>query len=144
MNIIYQQFISKFFSTFTSHLSAPKGFMALSTVLIISAVVLIIASTVALLGIGEGQSSFALVRGETNLSLVEGCAEDYLLKIRANSSFTATNITRPEGTCTITINSGNPNWDITVSSTDTNYDRNIQVTFTRSSSGISIIRWREI
>lgn len=121
-----------------------RGFMAITTVLIISAVVLLIAITVSLTGVNEGQTSFAVDNGEQNLALVEGCAEDYLLKIRANSSFTASNITRPEGTCSITINVGNPNWDITVSSTNSDYQRKVQVKFTRSSSGITLTSWQEI
>ena len=121
-----------------------RGFIALSTVLIISAVALVIITTVSLLSINELQSSFSLFSGEDNLTFVEGCVEDYLLKIRASSSYSGGTITRPEGTCAITINSGNPNWDITVSEQGTTYQRRIQVIFTRSSTGISLTSWKEI
>lgn len=122
-----------------------KGYIALLTVLIVMAVVITSASTIALLSIGEGQSGFALFKGEDTLTFVEGCTEDYILKIRAQGAgFVAGNITRPEGTCTITVNSGNPNWDITVSTNTTTYKRSIRVIFTRNPTGITLTSWKEV
>ena len=121
-----------------------KGFMAISTVLLLSVVILAIVTTVTLVSIGELQASFSLFRGEEAIDFTEGCVEDYLLKIRADSAFSGGAITRPEGTCTIVITSANPNWDITVSSSATNYQRKVQVVFTRNSTGIVLISWKEI
>jgi len=122
-----------------------KGYIAIITVLIVMAVVLPSATTVAFLAIGEGQSGFALFKGEDTLSFVEGCMEDYMLKIRAQgASFVAGNITRPQGTCTIIVNSGNPNWDITVSTNTTTYKRSIRVVFTRNPTGITLTSWKEV
>lgn len=127
-----------------NQLSTQKGFMAISVVILISAAVLIIATTVALVGVGEAQSSLSINKGESNLSLVEGCAEDYLLKIRSNPTYTASAITRPEGTCSIVINSGNPNWDVIISSTDLNFKRKVQLKFTRGLNTITLTSWKEI
>ena len=123
-----------------------KGYIALITVLIIMSVVMTTAITVTLLSIGEAQSGFALFKGEDTLTFVEGCTEDYILKIRSQGAgFAAGNITRPEGTCTIVVNSGNPNWDITVSTNATTYKRSIRAVFNRPSSGsITITSWKEI
>ena len=122
-----------------------KGYVATITVLIIMAVVIATAATVTYLSIGEAQSGFSLFKGEDTLTFVEGCVEDYLLKIRSQgASFTASNITRPEGTCTIVVNSGNPNWDITVSTNVTTYKRSIRVVFTRNATGITLTSWKEI
>lgn len=122
-----------------------KGYIALITVLIVMAVVLTTATTVALLAIGEAQSGFSIFKGDETLTFVEGCAEDYLLKIRSQgASFVAGNITRPEGTCTIIVNSGDPNWNITVSTTDTTYKRSIRIVFTRNATGIALTSWKEI
>lgn len=121
-----------------------KGFIAISTVLVLMSVIIAIVLTITYLAVGEGQSSLAIYLGEDNLNLVEGCAEDYMLKIRSDSSFTGGNITRPEGTCTITINSGNPNWDITISSTNVDYKRKVQVKFVRNPTGITLTSWQEI
>jgi len=121
------------------------GYIALSTVIIITSVVLFIATTVTYLSIGEGQSGLSLYKGEENLHFVEGCTEDYLLKIRTDAeTFIPGNISRPEGTCTITVNSGHPNWDITVSTTATTFKRQIQVIFTQTPTGLTLTSWKEI
>lgn len=122
-----------------------KGYIALITVLIVMAVVITTASSVALLAIGEGQSGLSTSKGEDAFDFVEGCAEDYLLKIRQQGgSFVASNITRPEGTCTITVTSGNPNWDVTISTIATAYKRSIRIVFTRNAAGITLSAWKEL
>ena len=141
-----------YFSSPISHHSSQQGFMAFSLILLISAVVLVIVTTVSLVSIGEMQASMGLYYGEDTLDLVEGCAEDAMMKINLNASYTGGSITRPEGTCNVTINSGDPNWDITVSADHSSqssviekqFQRNIRVTFTRSGSVITMTSWREI
>lgn len=120
-----------------------KGFIAVTTILIISAVVLGIATTVALVSIGEGQASFALTKGEDSWHFIEGCAEDALLKIRANASYAGGTITRPEGTCSVTIVVGSPN-TATVTTQDTKYKRTVQIQYTRSATGVTMSSWKEI
>lgn len=121
-----------------------NGFVAVSVVLILIVVIVSISSTVTLLSIGEAQSGLRLYQGEDNLQFVEGCVEDAILKVRANSSYLGGTITRPEGSCTVTINSPNPNWDITVSSSAIDFQRKIQVTFTRGTKNITLTSWKEI
>ncbi len=126
-----------------------KGYIALSTVVVLLAVIIAITLTSAYSAIGEAQSGLALFQGEENLQQVEGCVEDYMLKIRSNSGFTAQNINHLDNSggiiaCNITINAGNPNWDITVSTQTTNYKRSVRVTFTRASTGITFLSWNEI
>lgn len=121
-----------------------QGFVAISVVLILIVVIVSIGSTITLLSIGEAQSGLRLYQGENNLQFVEGCVEDAILKVRANSSYTGGTITRPEGSCTVTVNSGNPNWDITVSSSATDFQRKIQATFVRTVKKIILSNWKEI
>lgn len=126
-----------------------SGYVALSLVLVMLAVIIVLTLTMTYSAVGEAQSGLALFQGEENLQQAEGCLEDYILKIRSNPSFTAQNIDHPDNsggiiTCTITINSGNPNWDITVSTQTTNYKRNVRITFTRASTGITLVSWGEI
>lgn len=123
------------------------GFIALSAVLVIMSVIVAVVATVALLSIGEAQSSLAVYLGEDNLQLVEGCTEDAMLKIRSNSSYAGGTITRPEGTCAVVIVTGNPNWDITITaaaSPATGYQRKIESKFVRSGTGITLTSWQEI
>lgn len=124
-----------------------RGFVAITTVLILSAVVVAISATVTLLSIGEAQSSLSLYKGEDNLDFVEGCVEDVMLKIRANSSYSGNTIGRPEGACSTSYNPGGTgptNWDITVTSQDASYQRQIRIIFVRNPTGITLTSWKEV
>lgn len=121
-----------------------KGFVALSTVLILSVVMLAIVGTVTYTAIGEGQVALSLQQGEAGLNLVEGCTEDLLQKVHDDSAFSGTSVTRPEGTCTYSYTSSGPtNWDVTVSTNYTNEPRRIRVVFTRGAN-VTLTSWQEI
>src|SRR5690348_16902664 len=96
-----------------------KGFIAISMVILLVALVIAISTTVALLSIDEAESALTLTNGESTLDFVEGCTEDALLKARANASYSGGNITRPEGTCTVSVSKGGSTWTLTVSTTAT-------------------------
>lgn len=120
------------------------GFIAITSIMLIAAVVLAISITVSLLAIGEGQASLALYQGETTLSFVEGCVEDGLNKARLSSSYNGGNITRPEGICTISISKIGNDWTMTTSTTETKYVRTIQTIFTRATTDITLSSWKEL
>src|SRR5258708_24428627 len=105
-----------------------RGFVVISIVILLMAVVTAVSLTVALLSVGEAQSGFTLTQGENTLSFVEGCTEDALLKARASSTYTGGNITRPgsEGTCTVAVSKAGSVWTLTVSTIATNYVRTIK------------------
>lgn len=128
--------------------NSEGGYVAISIVLILTVVLLGIMTTVAQLGIGEGQVSLALSKGENTLNFVEGCTEDALLKIRANPSLSGTfTIGRPpgEGTCSVTVVSKLVNtWIVDVTTQATAYKRTIRVVFDRLSTGITLTSWKEI
>ena len=127
------------------HNNSESGYIAISIMLILTAVVLGVIVTVAQLGIGEGQVSLALSRGEDTLHFVEGCTEDALLKIRSNPSYAPGTINRPEGTCAIDFlhTPGDPNWNIEVSTLETTYERKMRVIFVRNATGITLTSWKE-
>lgn len=124
-----------------------KGYIALSTVLVMLVVIMGIIMTTTYSAITEGQSGLALFQGEQNFQGAEGCAEDVMLKIRTNP-VTVNSVTRPEGTCTISYTlSGPTNWDMTVtfqSTVSTNIQRKIKVIFVRNPTGITLTSWNEI
>lgn len=121
-----------------------KGYIALSTVLIISSVVLTISIMTTMLSIGSAQSSLALTKGEDALSFVEGCAEDGMLKSQASIGYTGGTIVRPEGSCQATIVKNGTIWTMTVSTQDTKYKKTVVVNFNRTPTKISLISWKEI
>lgn len=116
-----------------------SGFLAISMVLVIAAVVLAIAVSVTYSSIGEGQTSLAMTNGEQSLNLVEGCTEDALLKIRSSASYSGGTISRPEGSCIITMGSGT----FTVVPVGAKYTRSIQVNYTRNTK-VTVTSWKEI
>jgi len=118
------------------------------------AVVLATVSTVTFLSIGEAQSGFALFKGEDTLTFVEGCAEDAMLKARADPNFgpvgSEVTITRPEGSCKIKVISKDAispfTWDMKVQTdtTVTKYNRIIEVFFNRTPTVITLTSWKEV
>ena len=119
------------------------GYIALSSVLVIMAIIIIIGTSVSFLSINDMQSALSTKKSEESLHLVEGCTEDALLRLNKNNSIPST-ITIPEGTCSVTINSkvGN-NWTFTVTATFNNYKKNVQISATRSTK-VVVTNWIEI
>ena len=122
--------------------SLQGGYVAISIMLILTAVILGIIVTVAQLGIGEGQASLALSKGEDTLHFVEGCTEDALLKIRSNASYAGGTIARPEGTCSVNVSTVGSTYTVTVTSTATQYKRTILVVAVRGAT-MSLTSWKE-
>lgn len=124
------------------------GFIAISTVVIILAVIIALTLVMSYAAINEAQSGLALYLGEESFTFVEGCVEDVMLKIRNDGTYSGTSITRPEGTCQIIYNAGTSrptNWDITVTTTATDYHRTLNVIFTRDDiTGLTVSNWVEI
>jgi len=120
-----------------------NGYIALSAVLVIMAVVLIIGTSVSLLSINDVQSALSSKKSEESLHLVEGCAEDALLRLNENNSIPLI-IIIPEGSCSVTINSqtGN-NWIFTIAGTVNNYKKSIQISAVRNSN-VSVTSWIEL
>lgn len=124
--------------------------VALSIVIVLGGVLVALATTVTYLSIGEAQSGLAHLKGGDNLSFVEGCMEDAMLKIRSDSSYVGGTIGRPgtEGTCSIAIvsktGSGPVTWTVNATSTATAYKRTIQAVFDKASTGITLISWKEM
>ena len=120
-----------------------QGYIAISIVLLTMAVVIGVATTVSFLAIGEAESSLTQQKGEDNWDLVDGCTDDALLKIQSSSTYPGGTITRPEGTCSVVILTGNPNWNLTVTTVSSLYKRTVQVQVVRGTQ-VVLSRWQEI
>lgn len=120
------------------------GYVLMLAVLMIATAGLFIAITASLVGLGEAKSALSLTNGEVNLDFVEGCAEDALIKAWSSSVYAGGNITRPAGTCTVSVAKASPQWTVTISTTATDYVRTIQIVFNRYPNSIAIVSWKEI
>lgn len=120
-----------------------KGYVALSSILVIAAVILTIGISVSLLAISESQLSLADKKKEETVDFVEACVEDALLELNEDSSIPST-ITVPEGSCSVVVNSQSGNdWTFTVSGTRDSHSKDIQVSATRDTT-VTITSWKEI
>lgn len=121
-----------------------KGFILISLVLIVSFVAVAISSTVAILAINNAQSTMSNSKAEDSLNLAEGCMEDALIKTQAADDYNGGNISRPEGTCNISISKNNTVWTITAATDNTTYPRSVRAVINRTVPTITITSWQEI
>lgn len=120
-----------------------NGYITILIVLVISAAAIVIGTTVSLLAIGQMQSGYAVTQGESALAITEGCMEDALLNVKDNPAYAGGTITRPEGTCTITVTKAGNVWTLTATTTTGSYRRTVKVVATRSWRTV-VNSWQEI
>ena len=117
-----------------------KGFIAFSSILLVSALIGIIVLSVSLNAMSDAQQSLSLNGRDKAINFVESCVQDALLTLNSTDTLPAS-ITVPAGTCAVTTNShmGN-NWAFTTAGTLNTYGRSIYVEATRSTT-ITITKW---
>lgn len=128
-----------------------KGFIALVSILVISAVALTVSVSIALLGVGEASSSLSFKKGQESLKVAESCIEEALIRLRDNASYdpAGASTTLPDlaGSCTIDVSGTGVNRTIDVTSTISagpDYTKKIQVTAKRAGNSINITGWAEV
>lgn len=126
-----------------SFMYQSKGFVVISTVLVLLAVALSLGTTVTLLSIGDAQTSYSLSEGASSRLLLDGCVEDMLLFARASASYAGGTITRPEGSCDVALAKAGSRWTAMVQ-TRGEYVHTADVIFDRNSSGIKLVSWHAI
>jgi hypothetical protein len=123
------------------------GYIALISILAISAVALAISVSISLLGVGEAKSSFDYRRGQETLKIAEGCVEETLLRLRNDSTYSGGSLNVGNGTCTINVSGAGADKTIDVSAqlTDlSSYTQNIQVMAKRTGNSITMVSWNQI
>jgi len=127
--------------------SSPKGrraYIALVSVLILSAIVLLVGATLALLAVSQAQQSLAMEKGASAHALAEGCVADALLSAFYDANYTGGTRSLPEGNCTINISKMGDNWMVTSEGrVDGRYTKRIRVNILRSDS-VQVLSWKEI
>lgn len=127
------------------HWQSRGAYIAFTTLLILSAVVLLIGGTLALLAVFQAQQSLAQVKGEMTHSFAEGCMVDALLSSFKNDDYAGGTKTFPEGTCTTTVSKTGNNWVLVSAGTiPSGYTRRISVSILRENgSSMTILSWKE-
>ena len=124
-----------------------RGFIALISVLIISAVVLTIGISVSLRSIGEMKMSFDKQESRRALALAGLCAEQALMKLESVFNYAGNeSITIDGESCDILPigGSGITNRTISAQSTVSNYTKKIKIEVTQISPVLEIASWQEV
>lgn len=120
--------------------SKQRGFIAISSVLTVAAIVVTLGISVALVTINHLQSSFAYYQSKQVETLAEACGELALLELNETGTISSS-ITLPEGTCSVTIDSQTgANTTFTVSITQNTYTKSLQISANRTST-VEVQSW---
>lgn len=121
-----------------------RGYIAFTTLLILSTMVLLAGVTLSLLAISQVQQSLAREKGAAAHALAEGCLADALLSAFYEPNYTGGTENFPEGSCLITVSKAGNNWVlISQGKIDNRYTRRIRVNILRGTE-IEILSWKEI
>lgn len=123
-----------------------SGFIAFTSLLVVSAATLAIAVSISLLGIGEAKSSLDFKKGQEALKIAESCLEEGLLRLRDNANYTGGSLNVGEGSCTINVRGSGNEKTINVSATITGalqYVKELEASTKRVGNSINITSWEE-
>jgi hypothetical protein len=120
-----------------------NGFAALFLVVTLLVMSVLFSVSILTLSVGEGQSSLALFQGTNALYLAESCAEDVLLRIRNDETFSDARLTLPEGSCELSFSGDSSDQRITVVGEKDGYARTIDIRVHRTLAGLQLESWSE-
>lgn len=118
------------------------GFVAITTVLVVFAVVTVIGLSVSLISVSNLQGSFTHYQGSQSHYFVEACADYALLELNQAGTVSAI-ITTPEGSCNAVINSQVGDiWDFTIEGGQNNFQKQINIEASRTGI-VTVNSWVE-
>jgi len=85
--------------------AAPKGIVALITVLIVMAVLLSVGLAISAIGRNEIVLSGVVEYGEVAFSIADACTEEGLQRFKVNGAYTGSSFALDGGTCVVTVTS---------------------------------------
>lgn len=124
-----------------------QGFIAFTSLLVISAVTLAIAVSISLLGITEANTSLGFKKGQEALKIAESCSEEALLRLRDNAGYAGGSLNVGNGSCNMSISGIGSDRTIEITATLTgppDYVKKLQVTAKRVGNSINITSWQEL
>jgi len=120
-----------------------RGFITITTVLIILGIVLLIGLSISQLSIGEAQMSLQKFQSSQSMYLANLCVEEALMKLKENSSYQGNEtIVQGNGNCTIFPIEGN--WIIKITAGSQNQVKKIKIIVSQLSPKIIVDSWTEV
>lgn len=129
------------------HCDNQSGYIALISVLIISAVVILIATSASLVSISESDMALQQNQAKESFYLADACAEYTLMKLGSVLNYAGNEtVTIGENSCFIRPISGSGNFNriIEVQSTFSNQTRKIRIQVSQISPVMQITSWQEV
>ena len=126
---------------------AEQGYIALISVIIISALIVLIASSANLISISESSMGLNERQSWEAFYLANACGEEALMKLKESLKYKGDETLNFEnGTCTILsgTGAGNQNRMINISDSDYNIFRKIKIVINRVNPEIDIKSWMEV
>lgn len=124
-----------------------KGFIALISILAISAIGGTIALGLILLGINSTRTSLVYIQSAQARALANACAEEALMKLRESIYYSGNEtVSLTSGSCQIQTISGTGNTNRTINTTATvsSATRKVQVIVATVNPAISLTSWQEV
>jgi hypothetical protein len=126
---------------------AKKGYIALISVILMSALGLAIMLSVIATGVDAGRTDFSLQQSGGARSLASSCAEEALQKVLETSTTSSSgNLTVGSGTCMYVVTSTSSGQTIIVNSTGVlgTVTSKIKVVIATTTPGITLSSWEEV
>jgi len=124
-------------------LKKQKGFIAITTVLIISALVLMVGIGVSLESIGEIKMGLQRSLSSESYYLANLCVEEALMKLKEDSAYLGDEIINlGNGSCTILPIEGN--WTIKISASSSDQVKKIKLIVSQINPEIIVDSWEEV
>lgn len=125
-----------------------KGFIAFTSLLIISAITLVVSISIATLGVSSARGSLDFKKGKETYEIAKSCAEESLIRLRNNATYTGGNLTVGDGSCTIAVSGTGSNKTIDVVSIISNpapsFTKKIRVITKRTGNSINVLSFTEV
>ena len=124
-----------------------KGYIALISILIISAIVVLIASSASLFSVSESDMDFQQTQSEKSFYLADFCAEYALMKLESVLNYSGNESVKiGEDSCIVypIDGSGNTNRVVKTKSNFKNQVRKIEIKVSQISPVMKIDSWQEV
>jgi len=124
--------------------AGERGAAALFAILVFAALVTGLAVSVGVGGIGTLEEGFSTNKGSSAILGAESCAEEAILRLSRDASYTGGLLSLGTSSCSITV-TGTPcgTCTITTEATAEGYTRGVEVDVVVSGSSADIIQWQE-
>lgn len=126
-------------------LSNQRGAAALVAIIIVTALVVLISVSMGVVAMNNLETGFSAQRSGDVLLTAESCAEEAVLRLGRDATYSGEVLTVDDVTCTIIV-IGTPCGDcaITSEASAAGFTRSIQVEVSVSGSTVDITSWEEI